>query len=76
MHYFNIGKTFLLPSFDLDVKEQLKIERFLQLLDDSGVDTIISKYIKSILLLEEDQVIITIIYSPPFSLVLPLLDAH
>ena len=47
MPYFNIGKTFLLPSFDLDVKEQLNIERFLQLLDDSGVDTIISKYIKN-----------------------------
>lgn len=47
MPYFNIGKTFLLPSFDLDVKEQVKIGRFLQLLDDSGVDIIISKYIKN-----------------------------
>lgn len=47
MPYFNMGKTFLLPSFDLEVKEQIKIERFLQLLDDSGVENIISKYVKN-----------------------------
>ena len=47
MPYFNIGKTFLVPSFDLEVKEQEKIGRFLALLDNSGVGRIIDKYIKN-----------------------------
>ena len=47
MPYFNTGKVFLLPSFDLEVKEQEKICRFLDLLDKSGVDRIILKYINN-----------------------------
>lgn len=47
MAYFNTGKMFLLPSFDLEVKEQKIIESFLNLLDDSGVGDVISKYIKN-----------------------------
>lgn len=47
MPYFNMRKSFLLPSFDLEVKEQEKIERFLQLLDDSGVGKVISTYVKN-----------------------------
>ena len=46
MLYFNTGKIFLVPSFDIEVKEQEKIERFLALLDNSGVGKIIDKYIK------------------------------
>ena len=47
MPYFNTGKIFLVPSFDLEVKEQEKIERFLTLLDNSGVGKIVDKYIKN-----------------------------
>ena len=47
MPYFNTGKIFLVPSFDIEVKEQEKIERFLTLLDNSGVGKIIDKYIKN-----------------------------
>ena len=47
MPYFNTGKIFLIPSFDLEVKEQERIERFLTLLDNSGVGKIIEKYIKN-----------------------------
>lgn len=47
MPYFNTGKIFLVPSFDLEVQEQQKIERFLTLLDNSGVGKIIDKYIKN-----------------------------
>ena len=47
MPYFNTGRTFLVPSFELEVKEKVKIERFLSLLDDSGVGEIISNYVKN-----------------------------
>lgn len=47
MPYFNTGKMFLVPSFDLEVKEQEKIGKFLTLLDNSGVSKIIDKYIKN-----------------------------
>ena len=47
MPYFNTGKIFLVPSFDLEVKERLKMEKFLTLLDNSGVGEIIDKYIKN-----------------------------
>lgn len=47
MPYFNTGRIFLVPSFELEVKEKEKIERFLTLLDDSGVGEIISKYVKN-----------------------------
>lgn len=47
MPNFNTGKIFLVPSFDLEVQEQQKIERFLSLLDNSGVGKIIDKYIKN-----------------------------
>lgn len=47
MPYFNTGRLFLVPSFDIEVQEQEKIERFLTLLDNSGVATVISKYIKN-----------------------------
>jgi len=47
MPYFNTGKTFLVPSFDLEAKERERIERFLALLDNSGVGKIIGKYIKN-----------------------------
>ena len=47
MPYFNTGKIFLVPSLDLDVKEREKMDKFLALLDGSGVGGIIGKYIKS-----------------------------
>lgn len=47
MPYFNTGRTFLVPSFEIEVKEKVKIERFLSLLDDSGVGEIISNYVKN-----------------------------
>lgn len=47
MPYFNTGKIFLIPSLDLDVKEREKIDKFLALLDDSGVGRIVDKYIKN-----------------------------
>ena len=47
MPYFNTGRMFLVPSFELEVKEKEKIERFLSLLDESGVEEIISKYVKN-----------------------------
>lgn len=45
MNYFTTSKVFLLPSFDLDVKEQQKIDRFLLFLENSGVGDIISYYV-------------------------------
>ena len=48
MPYFNTGKTFLFPSFDLDEKERDKIDRFLQLLDNSNIDSIIVQYINNL----------------------------
>ena len=47
MPYFNTGKIFLVPSLDLDVKEREKMDKFLALLDGSGVGGIIDRYIKS-----------------------------
>lgn len=46
MSYFNTGKMFLVPSLDLEVKERGKIDKFLTLLNDSGVGEIINRYIK------------------------------
>lgn len=47
MGYFSISKTFLGIPLTLDVKESHKIDKFLQLLDKSGIYTIIKKYIKN-----------------------------
>lgn len=47
MSYFTTGKIFLVPSFDLEEKEQQKINQFLQFLEDSGVGAVISKYIQN-----------------------------
>ena len=47
MPYFNTGKIFLVPSFDIEAKERERIERFLALLDNSGVGKIIERYIKN-----------------------------
>ena len=47
MSYFTTGKIFLLPSFDLEVKEQQKINQFLQFLEDSGVGAVISKHVQN-----------------------------
>lgn len=47
MSHFTTSKVFLLPSFDLEVKEQQKISRFLQFLEDSGVGVVISKYVQN-----------------------------
>lgn len=37
MPNFTISKTFLLPSFDIPLKERRKLDVFLQILEDSGV---------------------------------------
>lgn len=47
MYYFTTSKLFLLPSFDIEVEEQRKIDKFLLFLDNSGVGKIINKYIKN-----------------------------
>lgn len=43
MGYFSTHQLFLMPSFGLDQKEQEKLDRFLRLLDNSGVAEILSK---------------------------------
>ena len=45
MKYFTIRKRFLVPSFDLEVEEEKKIDRFLQFLEDSEVGRVINKYV-------------------------------
>ena len=47
MLYFNTERIFLVPSFDLEVKEKEKMTKFLTLLDNSGVGKVIEKYIKN-----------------------------
>ena len=47
MPYFNTGKIFLFPSFDLEEKEREEISKFLTLLDNSGVANVISKYVRN-----------------------------
>ena len=47
MPYFNTERIFLVPSLDLKVKEKKKMLKFLNLLDNSGVGEIITKYIKN-----------------------------
>lgn len=47
MPYFNTEKMFLVPSLDLDVKEKEKMQRFLTLLDNSNVGSIIDRYIRN-----------------------------
>ena len=47
MPYFTSSKIFLIPSFDLEEKEQAKIDRFLAFLEDSGVGAIIEKEIRN-----------------------------
>lgn len=47
MPYFSTERIFLVPSLDLEVKERQKIDKFLSLLDKSGVGEIISKYINN-----------------------------
>ena len=43
MTNFTTRKTFLLPSFDLDVKEEEKMYRFLTLLERSGISSLFPK---------------------------------
>lgn len=47
MSYFTSSKVFLVPSFDLEEKEQAKIDRLLAFLEDSGVGRIIAKEIRN-----------------------------
>ncbi len=47
MPYFTTSKIFLIPSFELDVKEMEKIEKFLLFLENSSVGNIISKYVNN-----------------------------
>ena len=47
MPYFNMERTFLLPSLDLEVKEREKMIKFLSLLNRSGVGNVIDKYINN-----------------------------
>lgn len=47
MSYFTTRKTFLTPSFDISVKEEQKIIKFLTLLEKSGVGSIIEKHIQN-----------------------------
>lgn len=47
MPYFNTEKMFLVPSLDLDVKEKEKMQRFLTLLDNSNVGSIIDRHIRN-----------------------------
>ena len=47
MSYFNTSKLFLFPSFDLDEEERGKIDKFLTMLDNSNVSSVISRYIKN-----------------------------
>ena len=37
MPYFNIHKLFLVDNYELPLKEKEKIDKFLQILDDSGI---------------------------------------
>lgn len=46
MPYFTSSKVFLAPSFDLEEKEQDRIDRFLTFFEDSGVGAIIEKGIR------------------------------
>lgn len=43
MNYFTTRKQFLLPSFELNVKEQQKLDKFLMILDKSNVAELIRK---------------------------------
>ncbi len=43
MPYFTIGKTFLLPPFDVPLEERRKLDAFLEILEDSGIGPIIEK---------------------------------
>ena len=47
MTYFTTGKIFLIPSFDLEVKELEKIDRFMIFLENSNVGKVISRYVKN-----------------------------
>ena len=47
MGVFSDSKLFLLPSLELNVKEQEKINKFLSLLDDSNVADTLRKYINN-----------------------------
>lgn len=47
MTYFTTGKIFLIPSFDLEVKELEKIDRFMLFLENSKVGEVISRYVKN-----------------------------
>lgn len=47
MTYFTTGKIFLIPSFDLEVKELEKIDRFMIFLENSNVGEVISRYVKN-----------------------------
>lgn len=46
MPYFTIGKTFLLPSFDISLEERRKLDAFLEILEDSGIGPIIERCAK------------------------------
>lgn len=46
MPYFTIGKTFLLPSFDIPFEEKQKLDAFLEILEHSGIGPIIEECTK------------------------------
>ena len=47
MSFLGARKIFLIPSFELNVKEEEKILKFLKFLEESNVGNIISRYINN-----------------------------
>ena len=47
MPYFTIEKSYFFISFELDVKQKQKLERFMLMLENSGVGEVIKKYVKN-----------------------------
>ncbi len=47
MAYFTTSKIFLVPSFELEVKESEKIDKFLLFLENSDVGNVIAKYVNN-----------------------------
>ncbi len=47
MAFFTKRKTFLMPCFDIDLKEEKKLVKFLKFLENSGVGNIIFNYVNN-----------------------------
>lgn len=69
MSNFTTRQEFFIPSYTMLSNEQEKIDKFLKLLEKSGVERVIKRILTHLKTKEEDHYLTLVTYCPPFYIV-------